>query len=438
MKTLLKTTMIAFLLIAFSCSKDDGPIDEPQQVIPPATVTNMSPLSGPKTTVVTFTGTNFGEDINQIQVFFDDIEAAVQNVTDTQIQTIVPPRAYFGEVRLVINGTEFTGFNFNYEIVDIQVSTFAGIGTAGNVDGIGTNAEFSQPFDIAFDTSGNLYVSDFSNNTIREITTDGTVTTMAGDGTPGFSDGISTNAQFTHPTGLTIDSAGNVYVADFSNHAIRKITPSGVVSTFAGGTSGFADAMGINAQFNNPIALAIDNMDNIYVVDYANHKIRKVTPNGTVTTVAGSIPGFADGNSNNAQFSLPSGIAVDDFGIIYVVDRGNHKIRRIDTNGEVTTIAGSTQGFADGIGGEAKFDDPLSIAIDALGHIYISDNNNLKIRKINTNGQVNTIAGSTVGFANGTGANAQFNSPVGLIIDESFTLYIADNGNHSIRKITQE
>ncbi len=434
MKTLLKTTLIALLLITFSCSKDDS-TDTP--VIPDATVTAMSPLSGPKTTVVTFTGTNFSTDINAVQVFFDDIEATVQIVTETQIVTTVPPRAFAGVVKIIINGTEFTGFTFEYVIVDINVSTLAG-STQGDADGSGTNAQFSTPYGVAFDASGNIYIADAGNHKIRKISMDGTVTTIAGTGTAGFSDGNGVNASFNFPFGLAIDSAGNIYVADTVNHKIRKITPDGIVSTLAGSTAGFADGNGSNAQFNTPYDVAVDVSNNIYVADTGNTKIRKITPDGTVTTIAGSTPGFADGSSNNAQFSSIGGLELDTSGNIYVADFGNHRIRKINTNGDVITIAGSEQGFADGIGENARFNRPVRVAVDILGIVYVSDTFNDKIRKIDSNGLVSTISGTNEGFQDGIGVNAQFNRPIGLIIDKDFNIYVADASNHKIRKITQE
>ena len=435
MKTLLKITLLAFLLITFNCSKDDS---TGNPLIPDTTVTNMTPTSGPKTTVVTFTGTNFGTDLNAVQVFFDAIEATVQNVTDTQIQTTVPPRAFEGEVTLIINGTEITGFTFEYIIVDINVSTLAG-STRGYADGNSLNARFDSPFDIASDGQGNFYIADSFNNRIRKITPDGEVSTLAGNGQQGFEDGIGTDAQFFLPLGLATDNVGNIYVADTFNHRIRKITPEGVVSTFAGnGEQGFEDGIGTNAKFSQPNGLFIDSSGNVFVADRNNNRIRKITPEGIVSTIAGSTAGFADGKGTAAQFDAPTGITMDSEGNLYVADNGNHKIRKITQNGEVSTIAGSIQGFADGTSNIAQFSNPQKITIDNRKNLYISDLSNNRIRKITQEGIVSTLAGSTVGFVDGTATNAKFNTPNGIVIDNSRTIHVTDVNNHKIRKITQE
>lgn len=423
MKTLLKTTLIACLLLIFSCGEEDSSEEEQQQLIPP-TVTNMSPLSGPKTTVVTFTGTNFGSDANTVQVFFDDIEATVQSVTATQIQAVVPPRAFFGEVRLVINGTEFTGFNFEYEVVDIQVNTFAG-SAEGFTDGIGMNAQFKRPTQITTHPNGSLYIIDRS-NTIRKISPNMEVTSINIDLNP------------IAPSGIVVDVSENIYISDALNHLIIKITPNGTTSIFAGSSQGFSEGTGANAQFNNPRGMTIDESGNIFVCDAFNFKIRKITPNGVVSTLAGSTIGFADGTGSSAQFKNPSYITIDTFGNLYVADIDNHKIRKITTSGMVSTFAGSVSGFADGSGTNAQFNRPLGIDIDFLGNLFIGDSNNHLIRKITADGLVSTIAGNEAGFAEGTGANAQFTNPAGIVIDSLNHIYVCDAGNHKIRKITQE
>ncbi|WP_396632862.1 IPT/TIG domain-containing protein [Maribacter sp. R86514] len=404
---------------------------------PIATVASMSPLSGPKTTIVTFTGTNFGEDASVVQVFFDDLEAEIQSVTNTEIKTVVPPRSYSGEVKIMINGTEFTDFTFGYEIVDIQVSTIAG-STGGFTNGNGTNAQFRFPYDIALDAQGILYVADNDNDVIRKINLDGEVTTLAGS-TDGFADGNGVNAQFDFPSALATDNAGNIYVADTRNFKIRKITPSGVVSTLAGSTLGFADGDGSDAKFSVMEGITVDLMGNVYVSDSGNSRIRKITPEGTVTTIAGNgLQGSTDGAGTSAEFRLPVGITTDSAGNIYVADEFNHNIRKIDLEGVVSTIAGGTPGFMDGNGTNAQFNSPRGITVDAFGNIYVADDFNHSIRKITADGEVTTIAGSTEGIEDGTGANARFNRPRGIIVDESFTLYVADTGNSRIRKITQE
>jgi sugar lactone lactonase YvrE len=321
----------------------------------------------------------------------------------------------------------------------IKVTTLAGSGAAAFLDQQGTAAKFKYPPGVAVDSAGNVYVADSDNNRIRKITPSGDVTTLAGSGTRGFADGNGTNAQFNDPYGVAVDSAGNVYVADTTNHRIRKITPSGLVTTLAGsGTSGFADGNGTNAQFNDPSGVAVDSAGFVYVADLLNNRIRKITPSGLVTTLAGSgEKRFADGNGTAAKFNKPYGVAVDSAGFVYVADFNNNRVRKITPGGIVTTFAGSgTSGFADGNGTNAQFNFPIGLAVDSAGNVYVADTTNHRIRKITPSGDVTTLAGSgTSGFADGNGTNAQFNNPSGVAVDSAGNVYVADRINHRIRKI---
>ncbi len=317
----------------------------------------------------------------------------------------------------------------------VMVSTVAG-SSYGYADGDAATAQFNVPYGVATDASGNMYVADMNNHKIRKITPEGVVTTFAG-GWQGFADGLGASAQFKSPAGVAVDASGNVYVADLENHKIRKITPSGLVSTLAGSTPGYADGTGSSAQFNNPSGVASDASGNVYVVDTGNNKIRKITPLGIVSTLAGSTPGYADGSGTSAQFSYPQGIAADASGNVYVADSGNDKIRKITPAGVVSTIAGSTWGYSDGIGTSAQFNYPSGVAADASGNVYVSDAGNYKIRKITSSGVVTTLAGSTGGYSDGEVNAAQFYYPSGLVVDALGTVYIADAYNNKIRKITQ-
>jgi hypothetical protein len=322
--------------------------------------------------------------------------------------------------------------------------TIAGDGTGAFLDGTGIGASFNQPYGVAVDSAGNMYVADTANHRIRKITPTGVVTTLAGNGTTTFADGVGTNATFNNPSGVAVDSAGNMYVADTNNNRIRKITPAGVVTTLVGSTSGYLDGAGTNARFSAPRGVAVDSAGNVYVADTGNHRIRGFSTPGTpfTYTAAGStFPGFADGNgAGSTSFSSPWGIAVDRNGIVYVGDSGNNRIRKVVvTNGDgvVTTLAGqATSGSTDGIGTSASFSGPTGVTVDSMGTVYVADANNQRIRKITPAGVVTTLAGNgTTTFANGTRTNATFNNPQGIVVDSAGNVYVADTTNHRIRKI---
>ncbi len=325
-----------------------------------------------------------------------------------------------------------------------QVSTFAGFaGASGSADGQGTNATFRLPEGLDVDAAGNVYVADTGNNTARMITRAGLVTTLAGmPGSAGYADGVSNTALFNGPSGITPDGFGNVFVADDNNNLIRKITPGGVTTTFAG-TVGFGstDATGIAARFNYPAAIAVDAADNAYVCDYLNFTIRKITSAGVVTTLAGLAgnSGSADGTNATARFLNPAGAAVDPAGNLYVADSGNDTIRKITSAGVVTTLAGNAgnAGSQDGLGGAAQFNNPLGIALDAATNLYVADNGNFEIRKITPAGLVSTLAGNAheTGYLDANSTNAWFAGPTGIAVDGAGNIYVSDTPNLVVRKI---
>jgi streptogramin lyase len=330
-----------------------------------------------------------------------------------------------------------------FSIIEAQiVTTFAGSGVPGDVDSNGTNASFDQPNGVVGDALGNLYVADYDNNKIRKITPSTDVSTFAGSGNQGSMDGIGTAASFYQPTAICLGAQGNFYVADFSNHKIRKITPSGEVTTFAGsGVIGANDGNGTSASFHYPADLVADSSGNIYVVDKENNKVRKITPSGDVSTFAGSgSQGSTDGIGVAASFNKPSGICIDDSGNFYISDQYNQKIRKITSTGMVSTYAGSgAQGAEDGDASIASFNYPSGICVDALGNVFVADFSNNKIRKITLQGVVSTYAGSgDQGSMDGIGAAASFYSPTGIYVDDLGILYVGDQFNHKIRKISPE
>jgi sugar lactone lactonase YvrE len=321
------------------------------------------------------------------------------------------------------------------------VTTLAGSGSATFADGTGAQASFKNPFGVAVAPDGTIYVADTDNHCIRKVTPGGVVTTLAGSSAGGI-DGTGTGAQFNGPSGLAIGPDGNIYVADRSNHRIRKVTPGGVVTTLAGsGANAFADGTGTAASFHEPQAIAIGPDGTIYVADRSNQRIRKVTPGGVVTTLAGNgTAAFADGTGSAARFNYPQGVAVGPDGNIYVGEFFNHRIRKVTPGGVVTTLAGSGSiTFADGTGSEASFAFPEGVAVGPDGTIYVADSGNHRIRKMIFNGSawvVTTLAGSgSFAFADGIGAAASFKNPVGVAVGPDGTIYIGDSLNHRIRKI---
>ena len=412
-----------------------------------------------------------------------------------------------------VAGNEYVADTANNTIRKITpagvVSTVAGrAGTAGSVDGVGAAARFSGPTGIALDAAGSVYIADTGNHTIRKLAPDGRVTTLAGvAGSTGSSDGVGSAARFNSPAGMASDAAGTLYVADTNNLVIRKIDPAGAVSTLAGlagaagtvdgqgaaarfngphgialdasgavyvtdtwhfpqshtdsvnstirkvspgglvttlaglaGTTGRSDGAGAAASFYYPGGIAVDASGNLYVADTFNSLIRKVTPGGDVSTLAGGMGGSADGAGTAASFLYPAGIAIDASGMLAVADTGNATVRRIDLSNRVSTVAGlaAQYGNVDGQGALARFNGPYGVAADGLGNIYVADSFNATIRRISAAGMATTLAGvpGVFGSADGAAASAQFNAPYGVAADGSGNVYVADTGNNLIRKIS--
>ncbi len=323
--------------------------------------------------------------------------------------------------------------------------TLAGsLGTAGMVNSTGGNARFTAPEGIAVGETGIRYVADTGNHLIRKIIANESVSTLAGtSGIAGSTDTVGTSAaKFRSPTGI-VASGANIYVCDTGNHTIRKITKAGVVTTLAGGAGllGAMDGTGTDARFQAPRGIVADSTGQLYVADTGNHGIRKITSEGVVSTLAGTLgtPGVANLSGTSAQFNAPRGIAVDAAGNVYVADTGNHAIRKITISGEVSTFAGGmgVSGSVDGVGTSARFNSPGSIVMDASGTLYVADTGNHTVRKITSAGVVTTLAGSTAGAANGAGSSAKFRSPAGIAVEaEGVNVYLVDTGNHAIIKAT--
>lgn len=320
-----------------------------------------------------------------------------------------------------------------------NVTTYAGTGVQGSKDGLKENATFNYSRGIATDGKGNVFFTDEYSYKVRKIDANGNVSTIAGSGVQGFADGTAAQAKFESLAGITVDTAGNVYVSD--RHCIRKITPNGMVSTFAGAQTSYGsnDGQGAFARLFYPDGLTCDKQGNIYVADYGNHRIRKITPTGLVSTLAGSSAGYFNAQGGSARFYYPRAVAFDNRnGDIYVADASNHVIRKITSNGSVSTYAGShANGSNDTtVATLASFDFPSSIAIDSEGNIYVEGGR--RVRKISAAGAVTTIAGGTVsGAADGKGEVATFKSVEDLTVDNNGNIYVIDISNFKIRLLNK-
>jgi len=337
------------------------------------------------------------------------------------------------------------------KVAEPTVVTLAG-GEGGYADGSGTEARFSGAVAVAVDGAGNIYVADSANHRVRKIMADGaaapTVTTVAGGDRVGYADGPILEAVFSTPTGVAVAASGALYVADSAEvdphpMRVRVVTPDGTVTTLAGSwEDGYKDGFGSDAQFKAPASVAVDDAGNVYVADTNNHRIRLVSPEGEVTTLAGPLKagyaaGYADGPAAEAKFNGPRSVAVDGAGNIYVADTGNHCVRVVSPDGQVTTLAGAKEpGYADGQGAEARFSFPAGIAVDGDGNLYVADTANHRIRKIAPDGAVTTVAGSgEPGGADGPALEAQFQAPEGVAVDLDGNIIVADTGNHRIRRV---
>lgn len=325
------------------------------------------------------------------------------------------------------------------------VTTIAGNGGFGFDNGPGQNSAFSVMTGIEVTVTGEILVADRQNFVIRHIDKDLEVTTYAGNGVMGETDGTFANARFDLPTGVVSNHDFTiVYVVDMRNSRIRKLGPGDIVTTVAGSTPGLVNGDVSVAQFSVPWDVVIDSQGNLFITDSNNHRIRKIDlSTGQVTTFAGtgttgvSQGGFLDGPGNTARFDTPRGLAIDANDNLYVADSGNNSIRKIDSNGNVTTLAGSgVLGFIDGPGDQARFRVPTGVEVDANGVVYVVDQNNHSIRRVDANGKVSTMAGDGIfGNTDGVGAAARFGTPEGIAIGANGDLFITDLNNSIIRKI---
>jgi sugar lactone lactonase YvrE len=282
---------------------------------------------------------------------------------------------------------------------------------------------------------GELSVQEPALHRVRRLTSSGDASTLIAENAALTLDGGALNGTLGWGLALTVANTGDIYYADEASHRIRKITPGGALTTIAGSISGYMDGTRTQARFSSPQGVAVDASGTVYVTDTNNDRIRRISADGVVTTLAGSTSGYQDGLGTAARFASPKGAALGPDGNLYVLD--NQRIRKITPSGDVTTLAGSTPGFRNGVGAAAQFSNPYDLAIDASGTIYVADLNNKAIRKVSPAGEVSTLAGgSSSGYVDGPGSTARFEWPRGIAVDASGTVYVADQYNHRIRKVT--
>ena len=326
----------------------------------------------------------------------------------------------------------------------ITVTTLAGqAGERGSNDGLRELARFGEPRGIAVDSAGTVFVADRFNHTIRRIDRSGMVTTFAGKaGVSGTENGTLQQATFNLPAALAFGPSGDLFVAESGGNVVRRITSSGTVSTYAGvaGPPGFADGPSSSARFSSPSGIAVDPRDGaVLVADTGNQIIRRITSDGIVSTFAGSpgLSGSSDGEGAAARFNNPAGLAFDSAANLYVADSGNNTIRRIDTQKSVATVAGvaGTPGFLDGSAASARFNAPTAVAVDGAGNVFVADMGNHAIREIVAGQVVSIVAGKAgvPGWLDGSGSDAQFNLPAGIAIDAHGVVFISDSANFTVR-----
>lgn len=442
--------IVLSLFIISSCSKSNS---AGTPATAPPTVSSINPTTGPFNTVVTISGSGFSATAAQDSVWFNGVYSRVTSATPTQLTVVVPKKAGTGAVTVKTQGSSpGTGPTFSYVYTPV-VTTIAGNSNTGLVDGLGTAAEFSSPMGLKADAKGNIFIADRADNAIRRIAslsgpTPGMVSTIAGTGTAGNKNGMGDTALFNQPFDLALDSADDIYVAAGANISIRLISAAGLVSAFSGGgrVPGLVDGSNpLNVRYGTLTGIVRDAAGYLYDVDNGNNVIRRTDPKGGVATLAGiPSPGYVNGAAFTAAFDYPTGIAMDANGNLYIGDGTNNAIRMVAAGTwAVTTFAGSSSGASghvDGPANLARFSNPVAMAFDSKGNMYVADAGNHVIRMITPGGTVSTLAG-TAGFASyydAVGSQAYFNSPQGIAVDAQGNIYVSDTGNNRIREIQMQ
>lgn len=450
---LFKLTFGVFAALAvtvqFGCNKNSDTHEVPTVLsnIAVAQVTSTTAISGgiianqgtsiPTAVGVCYSSTNQSPTIDNTALTIDTVKSLGFT---SSLKNLVPGKTYY--LRAYATNADGTGYGnvvkFTTPATDASpytVSTFAGSGTEGLVNGNGTSAQFWHPQGMAADAQGNLFVADQFNHVIRKIATDGTVSTFCGNGTLGHVDGDAATAEFYSPNSIAIDAQNNLYVTDEGSNIIVKITPAGVATTIAGlGVAGYANsASPLKAAFSSPKGIAIDAQGNLYIADSGNNRIRKISASGVVSTLAGSgTAAIYDAVGTDASFNHPSGVAFDSKGTLYVADTYNYAIRKVSVSDGTTTLFMGWPTQTTVVG------QPGNITFDASDNLYIADLTGRVLKYSPSTNLIATLGGTynTTGFADGAGNAALFNRVAGIAVNKSNVVFASDYNNSRIRKIT--
>jgi len=439
-----KIVLLAMAGIVFSCSKKDTSTPVPDPGDPnepgnPATlsISSVSPDRGDPSTMITITGTGFNATAAANEVKAGNYNATVVTASATSLVVTLPADMEGGSYDIIVRANNKMAVRKDaFSCIGWMVSTFAGSGISGHADGPAAQARFSNPMGITADDKDNFYLAD--NHLIRKISATGMVSTYAGNGTRGNIDGPAASASFNFPRSIAVDAAENLYIADQFNHAIRKISPTGDVNTIAGNTNpGSNNGVGAAASFNLPYGIAVNRQGTIlYVGDYANHRVRKIDlQTREVSNYAGSgSSSSSDGASLQAGIPWPGGLFLADDGTLYVTERGAGKIRKISATGQVTTVGGYLSVNVL----------PVHLTADKDKNVYVVYKSGHHVMKYAEAGTENVVFGNmqNSGDVNGPAASASFFLPEGIVLKESpdgkKVFYLCDTGNKKIKKIAYE
>lgn len=421
---------MAISAVQVACNQSELPTNIPDDRLP--VIQSVEPDSGTYGTSVTIRGEQFAALSEGLKVAFNGVEAEISDISDNEIEVSVPKRSKTGPVALTIGNQTVSGPIFKY-LLTVTVTTEAGSGLEGNVNGEQSAARFNEPWGVEVNDAGSIFISDYQNTAIKKVYRGQTVST--------FASGFTSN-----PMGLALGVDGTLYVAGSFNNLVHAISPAGEISRFAGtGFIGDEDGEKLLATFNVPADIAIKQSNlTLYVADAFNNKIRAISPDGEVSTLAGlRARGYRNGPGPQALFYRPVSLALNaEETDLYVSDLLNHRIRKVDlSTGFVSNFAGEgVRGFRDGPVEEARFNEPLGITVDRDGTVYVADSENNRIRMVK-NGRVSTLAGTgEAGLQNGSGEEALFNDPYHLVISRNggSVLFVVDRMNNVIRRVLIE